>query len=61
MWYFEFSSHMHSGFRWLLIQKQAADGGDANRLLDAASVLLDFLSLSILAGDLWPCGCVLIC
>ena len=55
------SAHMHSGFRWLFIQKEATDGEDANCLLDAASVLLDFLSFSILAGDLWPCGCVLIC
>lgn len=49
------------GFKQLFIQNEATDGEDANRLLDAASVLLDFLSLSILAGDLWPCGCVLIC
>lgn len=55
------SAHMHGGFRRPRVQKEATDGEEAKCLLDAASVLLDFLSLSILAGDLWPCGCVLIC
>lgn len=55
------SAHMHGGFIWLFIHKEATDGEDASRLLDAASVLLNFLSLTLLAGDLWPCGCVLIC
>lgn len=55
MWYFSTYA------RWFQMDWEATDGEDANCLLDVASVLLDFLSLSILEGDLWPCGCVLIC
>ncbi len=53
------SACMRSGFRWLFIQKEATDGEDANRLLDVASVLLDFLSLSIFGRRsmaVWMCA-----
>lgn len=60
MWYFELSTYAQ-WFLKALHPKGSHRREDANCLLDAASVLLDFLSLSILAGDLWLCGCVLIC
>lgn len=46
---------------WFSCRGEATDGNDAGRLLDVIRVLLNFLLLSGLAGDLWPCGCVLIC